>query len=233
MGSFVSIPQCRNHLRVSVNCSVSGGVNIIVIDKVEIKPPFEALGGYLLGEFPGDPDIAGIGLATNKYLPEPSTTGATSTFIESIKDAHAFFVGAIGHSVPDNKIEACNFYVLTLLFYGVAIIVETFKYIRRGKYSSHRKYKRKEVYCPHDDISSPQYIGSSTYEPLSAQLGELHKSNATAAEYHHHNSEEFSRGSGASARPGLDHQPSWASITARHGHLHRRALPSRMPVSKF
>ncbi|KAI1636634.1 hypothetical protein F4809DRAFT_641301 [Biscogniauxia mediterranea] len=195
MSSFVSIPPYRNHFHVSVNCSVSSGVN--TTDN-------------------GDPNIAGIGFAVltsiidifqqvtkpwewkrtyseddQQVFTGAVNNSATSTFIESIKDAHAFFVGTIGHSVLDNKIEACNFYVLALLFYGVATIVETFS--TSGESAIYRLLHLRAALN---------------------HLGELHKSNATAAEYHH-NSEEFSRGSGASARPGLDHQPSWASITAK------------------
>ncbi|KAI1324420.1 hypothetical protein F5Y16DRAFT_424041 [Xylariaceae sp. FL0255] len=63
---------------------------------------------------------------------EDSSSTAVATFQDSTKSPDAFFVNTIENSTPDNKIHGWNWYVLTLLYYGAAIIVESIRFIRRS-----------------------------------------------------------------------------------------------------
>ncbi|KAI0484052.1 hypothetical protein GGR56DRAFT_7099 [Xylariaceae sp. FL0804] len=71
------------------------------------------------------------------FLPAACFQGAantaTATFQESTKNASAFFRGTIGRSTPRNFIQGWNLYVLTLLFYGAAILAEAVRLVRRTK----------------------------------------------------------------------------------------------------
>ncbi|KAI1811890.1 hypothetical protein GGS20DRAFT_578745 [Poronia punctata] len=58
---------------------------------------------------------------------------ATETFQDSVKDPNAFFVKTLQYSTPDNKIQGWNVYVLTLLYYGAALIAEGIRFVRRGR----------------------------------------------------------------------------------------------------
>ncbi|CAJ2510623.1 Uu.00g062480.m01.CDS01 [Anthostomella pinea] len=64
---------------------------------------------------------------------QASAGGAIETFKESTKDANSFFNKTLHDSSPGNLIEGWNWYVLTLLFYGAAIIAEAIRFLRRGK----------------------------------------------------------------------------------------------------
>ncbi|KAI0397196.1 hypothetical protein F5Y17DRAFT_13600 [Xylariaceae sp. FL0594] len=64
---------------------------------------------------------------------QDSTNSAAATFQESVRDPNAFFVQIIGHSTPDNKIQGWNVYVLTLLYYGAALLAELVRFIRRAR----------------------------------------------------------------------------------------------------
>ncbi|KAI1343663.1 hypothetical protein F5Y15DRAFT_172649 [Xylariaceae sp. FL0016] len=57
---------------------------------------------------------------------------ATDTFRDSTKSAPAFFQGTLVHSTPNNFIQGWKWYVLILLFYGVAIVAEIIRFFRRG-----------------------------------------------------------------------------------------------------
>jgi hypothetical protein len=53
MGAYVSITDCQAHYNITLNCSVTtANDNTTVL----------AFGDYTRGEFPGDPDVAGIGV---------------------------------------------------------------------------------------------------------------------------------------------------------------------------
>ncbi|KAI0171694.1 hypothetical protein GGR52DRAFT_433810 [Hypoxylon sp. FL1284] len=61
MGSYVSVDRCQAHYSITLNCSVhvyndtNNGTTVPGTSVTEI-------GGYTKGHFPGDPDIAGIGI---------------------------------------------------------------------------------------------------------------------------------------------------------------------------
>ncbi|KAI1371747.1 hypothetical protein F4677DRAFT_450092 [Hypoxylon crocopeplum] len=62
MGSYVSVVECQTNYNVTLNCDVEG-MNTAIIDGQNVTlPPFTSIGGYSRGQFPGDPDIAGIGI---------------------------------------------------------------------------------------------------------------------------------------------------------------------------
>ncbi|KAI3320569.1 hypothetical protein HD806DRAFT_524605 [Xylariaceae sp. AK1471] len=67
---------------------------------------------------------------------------ATATFQDSVKNPDAFFGKTLRQSTPDNKIQGWNLYVLTLLYYGVAIIAEIIRFFRRAK---SRKGRRGDI----------------------------------------------------------------------------------------
>jgi len=64
---------------------------------------------------------------------QSSKNTATATFQDSVRNPNAFFVQTIGHSTPDNKIQGWNIYVITLLYYGAALIAESVRFIRRAR----------------------------------------------------------------------------------------------------
>jgi hypothetical protein len=61
MGAFVSIPECKSHYNVTLNCNVTDdqGQDIMFNGT---WPANVSIGGHTKGEFPGDPDIAGVGV---------------------------------------------------------------------------------------------------------------------------------------------------------------------------
>lgn len=61
MGSHVSVPECQAKYNVTLNCTVVGR-NVTINGKNSIETPFTSIGGFSKGQFPGDPDIAGIGV---------------------------------------------------------------------------------------------------------------------------------------------------------------------------
>ncbi|OTB04540.1 hypothetical protein M426DRAFT_152309 [Hypoxylon sp. CI-4A] len=61
MGSYVSVPECQARYNITLNCAVEGK-NTTVNGQLVVESPFTEIGGYAKGEFPGDPDIAGIGI---------------------------------------------------------------------------------------------------------------------------------------------------------------------------
>ncbi|KAF3071232.1 hypothetical protein GL218_00914 [Daldinia childiae] len=71
------------------------------------------------------------------FLPAACFQGGNHTTLntlkETIKNAHAFFKDNIAQSTPRNKIQGWNLYIMTLLFYGAAIIAELVRLIRRSK----------------------------------------------------------------------------------------------------
>ncbi|KAI0112319.1 hypothetical protein F4776DRAFT_350543 [Hypoxylon sp. NC0597] len=58
---------------------------------------------------------------------------AFSTFQEATSSAKTFFMDNLAKSTPRNKIQGWNLYIITLLFYGVAIIAELIRFFRRGR----------------------------------------------------------------------------------------------------
>ncbi|KAI1764854.1 hypothetical protein GGR53DRAFT_296690 [Hypoxylon sp. FL1150] len=62
MGSYVSVPECQTRYNITLNCAIEG--RNVTGDNGEIgqQTPFTKIGDYSKGNFPGDPDIAGIGI---------------------------------------------------------------------------------------------------------------------------------------------------------------------------
>jgi hypothetical protein len=70
MGAFVSIPDCKSHYDIILNCSVLDGYG----HNVKFNgtwPEDVSFGSYKKGQFPGDPDIAGIGVRKRLARPRP------------------------------------------------------------------------------------------------------------------------------------------------------------------
>ncbi|KAI0880169.1 uncharacterized protein GGS22DRAFT_175697 [Annulohypoxylon maeteangense] len=61
MGSYISIAECQTRYNITLNCAVIGN-NVTVDGNNIVDVPFTRIGDYGRGEFPGDPDIAGIGI---------------------------------------------------------------------------------------------------------------------------------------------------------------------------
>ncbi|KAI5862233.1 hypothetical protein GGS23DRAFT_112760 [Durotheca rogersii] len=59
MGAAVSVPECQAHYNITVNCTAKGRNGS---EEKSTLPPFTRIGDYDKGGFPGDPDIAGIGI---------------------------------------------------------------------------------------------------------------------------------------------------------------------------
>ncbi|KAI1204480.1 uncharacterized protein F4807DRAFT_330046 [Annulohypoxylon truncatum] len=57
----------------------------------------------------------------------------SDTFKETTSSAKTFFIDNLAQSTPHNKIQGWNLYIITMLFYGVAIIAEIIKFFRRGR----------------------------------------------------------------------------------------------------
>ncbi|KAI1651309.1 uncharacterized protein F4817DRAFT_356254 [Daldinia loculata] len=75
--------------------------------------------------------------ASSIFLPAACFQGGSHTTLDTVKEtilsAHAFFKDNIAQSTPRNKIQGWNLYIMTLLFYGAAIIAELVRLIRRSK----------------------------------------------------------------------------------------------------
>ncbi|KAI0131523.1 hypothetical protein F4814DRAFT_406364 [Daldinia grandis] len=71
------------------------------------------------------------------FLPAACFQGGNHTTLDTLREttlnAHAFFKNNIAHSTPRNKIQGWNLYIVTLLFYGAAIIAELVRLVRRSK----------------------------------------------------------------------------------------------------
>lgn len=67
------------------------------------------------------------------FLPAACFQGGSHTTLDTVKEtvlnAHAFFKDNIAQSTPRNKIQGWNLYIMTLLFYGAAIISELVRLI--------------------------------------------------------------------------------------------------------
>jgi len=61
MGAFVSIPECKSHYNVTLDCSVMDDHSHQIVFN-GTWPVNVSIGGYTKGQFPGDPDIAGVGV---------------------------------------------------------------------------------------------------------------------------------------------------------------------------
>ncbi|KAI2468850.1 hypothetical protein F4781DRAFT_247985 [Annulohypoxylon bovei var. microspora] len=61
MGSYISIAECPTRYNIILNCDIIGN-NVTVDGKTVVDAPFTRIGQYAKGQFPGDPDIAGIGI---------------------------------------------------------------------------------------------------------------------------------------------------------------------------
>ncbi|KAI1770557.1 hypothetical protein F4818DRAFT_259868 [Hypoxylon cercidicola] len=61
MGSYVSIVDCQAGYNITPNCAVQG-TNVTNDGMTMVEKPFTKIGDYSKGQFPGDPDIAGIGI---------------------------------------------------------------------------------------------------------------------------------------------------------------------------
>ncbi|KAI0834023.1 hypothetical protein F5Y06DRAFT_301058 [Hypoxylon sp. FL0890] len=61
MGSYISVAECQARFSVTLNCTVEGK-NTTVDGRTVVEAPFTRIGNYTRGQFPGDPDIAGIGI---------------------------------------------------------------------------------------------------------------------------------------------------------------------------
>ncbi|KAK3312381.1 hypothetical protein B0H66DRAFT_633087 [Apodospora peruviana] len=58
MGAYVSIPDCRSHYNITVNCNYN-------VTSDNAKSSNDTIGGYFRGELPTNPDIAGIGVVSS------------------------------------------------------------------------------------------------------------------------------------------------------------------------
>ncbi|KAI1134295.1 hypothetical protein F5Y05DRAFT_237420 [Hypoxylon sp. FL0543] len=61
MGSYISVAECQARFSITLNCTVEGK-NTTVDGKTVLEAPFTRIGNYTKGQFPADPDIAGIGI---------------------------------------------------------------------------------------------------------------------------------------------------------------------------
>ncbi|KAI1407344.1 hypothetical protein F5Y13DRAFT_183469 [Hypoxylon sp. FL1857] len=61
MGSYISVTECQARYNITPNCHVAGK-NITVDGKADVGAPFTSIGNYTRRQFPGDPDVAGIGI---------------------------------------------------------------------------------------------------------------------------------------------------------------------------
>ncbi|RYP58697.1 hypothetical protein DL769_008840 [Monosporascus sp. CRB-8-3] len=143
MGAYYSVENCKKRHGVDVNCTI--GYN-------DTTQAFESISIYQRGEFEGDPDIAGVGNAnTEKRFPteipaseeegvflfwpaacfQDNTTTLLSTVKDSTSSGHQFLNSVILNSTPNNHIRGWNWYVIIVLFYGVALIAEFVRFCRR------------------------------------------------------------------------------------------------------
>ncbi|KAK6955226.1 hypothetical protein Daesc_002857 [Daldinia eschscholtzii] len=71
------------------------------------------------------------------FLPAACFQAGENTALETFKEvtlsAHTFFKDNIARSTPRNKVHGWNLYIITLLFYGAAIVAELIRFVRRGK----------------------------------------------------------------------------------------------------
>lgn len=74
---------------------------------------------------------SGMYLAAVCYQREDQSL--TEIFRDSTSSAHQFFNGAIGASTPRNYIQGWRWYLISLLFYGAAIIAEFIRFCRRSQ----------------------------------------------------------------------------------------------------
>ena len=63
---------------------------------------------------------------------QSSQSALPETFQQSTETASSFG-SVLKSSTPDNRIQGFNLYVLTLLYYGAALIAELIRFIRRGR----------------------------------------------------------------------------------------------------
>ncbi|KAK9771419.1 hypothetical protein AB5N19_03169 [Seiridium cardinale] len=73
---------------------------------------------------------------------QDSNAKLSNTFEQSFSGNEQFFVNTIGNSTPRNKIQGWNMYIVMLLFYIAALIVEFIRWWRRGAKRVHSKYKK-------------------------------------------------------------------------------------------
>ncbi|KAI0381695.1 hypothetical protein F5Y04DRAFT_255081 [Hypomontagnella monticulosa] len=62
MGSYISKDTCLAQYNISMDCTVAGHNTTDSNGKIIVQAPFTRIGNYTKGSFPGDPDIAGIGI---------------------------------------------------------------------------------------------------------------------------------------------------------------------------
>ncbi|KAI2602487.1 hypothetical protein GGR54DRAFT_633950 [Hypoxylon sp. NC1633] len=63
MGSYVSVMECRTQYNVSIDCTIQGQNHTVDgSNRTVVEAPFTSIGGYPRQHFPGDPDIAGVGI---------------------------------------------------------------------------------------------------------------------------------------------------------------------------
>ncbi|KAI0025952.1 hypothetical protein F4780DRAFT_789440 [Xylariomycetidae sp. FL0641] len=64
MAAFVSFSQCKSYYNATLDCRVTDGQNKTIqkFDYEWAKTPNVTIGDYTRGTFPGDPDIAGVGV---------------------------------------------------------------------------------------------------------------------------------------------------------------------------
>jgi hypothetical protein len=74
-------------------------------------------------------------------------TKLVDTLGDSFEDKNSFFVNTILHTTPSNKIQGWNFYVLILLWYGVAIISEAVRFFLRSRSKAARPAKTEGRAC--------------------------------------------------------------------------------------
>lgn len=55
MGAFVSVPECQTYYNITLDCDY--------VQSNETGRRYQTIGGIEKGRFPGDPDVAGIGVS--------------------------------------------------------------------------------------------------------------------------------------------------------------------------
>ncbi|KAK9415974.1 hypothetical protein SUNI508_09934 [Seiridium unicorne] len=73
---------------------------------------------------------------------QDSNAQVSDTFKQSFAGNEQFFVNTIGNSTPKNKIQGWNMYIVMLLFYIAALIVEFIRWWRRGAKRVRSKYRK-------------------------------------------------------------------------------------------
>jgi hypothetical protein len=73
---------------------------------------------------------------------QSNQTKLVNTLGDSFEDKDSFFINTVLHTSPSNKIQGWNFYVLILLWYGVAIICEAVRFLLHSRIKAAQTERR-------------------------------------------------------------------------------------------